>query len=116
TLKIFISRTHRQAVRLTMRGRYDNVNGEIKVTHHALRDGGLLKILGAENCYLGLHNIEEFGHNRGDTAEMSRARPSLHVLRKRFLNNVCAERSIGVSRIHRFVSRRENDVHTCPTA
>ena len=53
----------------------------MEVAHQLADDGELLRVLLAEHREVGLHEVEELRHHRGDAAEVPRAQLALEAAR-----------------------------------
>ena len=72
-IEIFVSGTHRQAVRLTHRGAGDHCEGHAQVSRHLADDQHLLVVLLAKVRPVWSDNVEQLRHDGGDTVKMARA-------------------------------------------
>ena len=62
----------RQSVLLANRGVHLDLGVEVETVHESARDHALQPVLLTEVHHLGLDDIEELGHDRGNAAEVSR--------------------------------------------
>ena len=62
-----------EAVGVADDGGADNLDGEVEVTDHAADDGNLLEVFLAEDGDVGLDDVEEFGNDGADAAEVGGA-------------------------------------------
>ena len=88
--KIRIPRRHRKPRLLAHDGSDNDIEIEIKIAHHPLYHLGLLVILLAENREIGVGEIEKFGDDSADSAEVAGAARPAKPLRKKFLVNIDA--------------------------
>ena len=58
-----IPAAHGQAIRLPCCGDANDVNPKVQVPHHAPDDLELLEVLPAKHSDIGLHDVEQLGHN-----------------------------------------------------
>ena len=78
--EVGIARTHGKAIGLPDRGQPDDLDIHIQILHHPLDGDQLLVVFLAEEGQVRLDDVEELGHHRGHTAEVSRAGGPAEVL------------------------------------
>ena len=86
--QVDVAAAHGEAVGFTHGGGGDNLDREIEVGRHPADQRLLLVVLRAEHGDVGLNEVEQFQHDRGDAAKVSRADRSFHRGRNAFDRDV----------------------------
>lgn len=87
--QINIARTHGEAVGLANDGTGDDFDGKILVADHFSDDGDLGGVFLSEEGDAGLNEMEEFGNDGGDAAEVAGAGFAIEAVAEAFNGDEC---------------------------
>ena len=111
--EVAIAAAHRQSIRLAHRRHADHLDAEVQGAHHVADEHELLVVLFAKQREIRPSHVEEFGHHRKHTGEVSGSTRSLEDAAAGTRFDRDAELRAAVYLRDR---RREDDVHTVALA